>query len=155
MPERFVFLDFDGVLNGEDFFAPRAPGSSGELWTADDLDPSRIALLGELVRRSGARVVISSSWRHHHTLEELVAILAGHGFEGEVVGATPRMSYQPRGHEIRTWLVAHGHETAPYVVLDDEDPLGDAASRWVRTDPRVGLQPADVELALEILEGVR
>jgi hypothetical protein len=144
-----VFLDVDGVLNGDRFFADREPVVGGELWTEDDLDPSCIRVLNDLIQRSGACIVVSSSWRHHHSIDELRALFQRKGLIADIIDVTPRMAGEPRGVEIATWLAAY--DTSQFVVLDDEVPSGGLAAHWVRTDATTGLVPADMNRAIGIL----
>lgn len=147
--DAFIFLDVDGVLNR--LTDAPAPTASSELWTPEDIDPVAVQSLNGLIRRTTARIVISSSWRLHHSVPELVSLLDGRGLSGEIVGVTPRMSGEPRGVEIRTWLAANARSEAAFVVLDDEAPSAGLHSHWVRTDPAVGLSENDIDTAVTIL----
>ena len=53
---KVIFLDVDGVLNSD--FPTRHQLASGE-W----IDRERVRLLGEIVRRTGAQLVLHSGWR--------------------------------------------------------------------------------------------
>jgi hypothetical protein len=72
---NIIFLDFDGVLNSRPFFANRIAEARIELYEtlgeAADSDPANVAELERLVQATGASIVISSSWRHCHRLDEL------------------------------------------------------------------------------------
>ncbi|MFO0643827.1 MAG: HAD domain-containing protein [Polyangiaceae bacterium] len=147
--DALIFLDIDGVLNR--LTDAPAPTASAELWTPEDIDPVAVQSLNGLIRRTTARIVISSSWRLHHSVPELVSLLDGRGLSGEIVGVTPRMSGEPRGVEIRTWLAANARPEAAFVVLDDEAPSAGLDGHWVRTDPAVGLSEDDIDTAVTIL----
>lgn len=147
--DLFIFLDIDGVLNRETD-AP-ASATASELWTSEDIDPAAVQLLNALVKLTGARIVISSSWRLHHSVPELISLLSQRGLSGEIVGATSKMSGESRGVEIRTWLRANARPNAAFVVLDDQAPSGGLDTHWARTDPTLGLSEKDVEIAAEIL----
>jgi hypothetical protein len=155
---KVVFLDFDGVLNSLAYLqvAPRQLG---------DLDPVAVARLDRLVARSGAKVVVSSTWRLRYSLAELRGKLAENGFTGEVLdctpelpaGAVPAWCLFPRCDEIRAWLAMLPQAPARFVILDDADleleELAELSASFVRTDVAVGLLDEDVERALRILEG--
>src|SRR5689334_1687229 len=104
---KVIFLDFDGVLNSLAFLR-KEPGP------LDRLDPAAVARLSALAQRSGAKVVISSSWRLQRSLDDLRHLLRSLGFAGEVVGRTPDLtatvrvadSSAVRSMEIRAWLEA-------------------------------------------------
>jgi len=78
-----VFLDIDGVMNTG--FKP-GPGFA---WVLDEA----VDNLNFLVSQLKARIVVSSSWRHNATLEELRGILGSFGVEGDIIDVTP--SWRP------------------------------------------------------------
>jgi hypothetical protein len=149
---RVIFLDFDGVLNVD----TDEPDTSGELWTERWLDERLVGRLAHLVAQSGARVVISSSWRQRRTLAELEAMLALRGYGGGVHSVTPRLprpaegEHLVRASEIAAWLDAHA-EVSAFVILDDDRDFGPLTARHVRTDSAVGLTEEDVRRALHLL----
>lgn len=61
IPRPVLFLDFDGVLGAGRVWAQ----NESRRWTcpAGWLDPVLIARFNRLVRRTGAAVVLSTSWR--------------------------------------------------------------------------------------------
>lgn len=141
--DRFpvIFLDIDGVLN--------------TLETVKELSlplqASSIAALNELIEKSGARVVISSSWRCYYDLAKIEEILNSYGFVGEIVGQTPVLRGAERGEEIKTWLQVHGEGVGAFVILDDHSDMSDARAQLVQTDAQEGLQKRHVQRALKIL----
>ncbi len=148
---KVVFLDFDGVLNSLGFF-------QREHGPLDRLDPAAVQRLDLLVRRAGAKVVVSSSWRVGRTLDALRQLLAQAGYDGEVVGCTPDLGSRVyvadgsalRSLEIRAWLDAQTEPVEAYVVLDD-GALDELAPCFVRTTFATGLCDEHVEEALAIL----
>jgi len=147
--DALIFLDIDGVLNRE----TEAPASAtfSELWTSEDIELAAVQLLNSLIKITQARIVISSSWRLHHSVPELISLLVGRGLSGEIIGATPKMSGESRGVEIRTWLMANARAGSAFVVLDDQAPSAGLDAHWVRTDPSFGLSESNIEVALQIL----
>lgn len=159
---RVVFVDIDGVLNSDRLFAEHPSPEGASWWSADAIDPSAVALLEALLERTGAVVVLSSSWRKRATLDELRAMLRTRGLSIPVFAATPSLYRSPegvrptRGDEILAWLAAEsarGARVERWVVLEDEEELGEVEARCVRTDARVGLTASDVERAVRMLEG--
>lgn len=147
-----VFLDMDGVMGAARVWAQNA----SKRWTspAGWVDPAMVPRLNRLVRRTGARVVVSSSWRKYIGGDGVAAVLWACGFVGEVIGATPVMGDEPetwRGREIDRWLMGRA-DVDRWVVLDDLAVAVDAG-RLVRTNMQVGLTDADVERAVAILGG--
>ena len=155
-----LFLDIDGVLNHEHLY--RARKASGEQWPRHEqwIDRACVVRLNRVVAATGARVVISSSWRCYlggH--EPVAAVLRECGFAGDVIDATPDLSGRPEGalihrsvdrwDEIEAWLLAHP-EVSRYVILDD-CAMNAPHDVFVRTDIEDGLTDADVDRAVRVL----
>lgn len=148
MNQRILFLDFDGVLNSDDFLR----GVTTSMRCDNALDPTCVARANRLVKEAGAEVVISSNWRTHFALHELRFGLSQLGFTGRIIGITPIMHCH-RGAEIQVWMTAH--ECAPdrMVILDDNVDMLHLAPRLVQTSAAVGLTDADCERAIRLFEG--
>ncbi len=163
-----LFLDFDGVINNDSTWGIPPPSPDGLL--VIPVEPACIARLNALVERTGARLVISSSWRRFAGWEDLGAALARHGVIAEVIGETPDLvnnagwlerwrlrdgapfQYErmQRGWEIREWLAAHP-EVTEFAILDDCSDMDDLKPWLVLTDPVYGLDDPDVERAVWLL----
>lgn len=128
---NILFLDIDGVL---------AP------WDADGLDPACVARLDELLSRTGARLVLTSSWREHTPLEQIERELHRAGLRHPLRHATPILPSAHRVDEIHAWLDAHP-DVERFVALDDE-PLPGLEASHIRVDDAVGLTDDDVVCAL-------
>jgi Swiss Army Knife RNA repair-like protein len=144
---RVIFLDVDGVLNT---VRTRPANPQG---LADWLEPACVAALGAIVEASGARVVVSSSWRIGRTLGELRAALGAHGFRGEIVGVTPdrRAERLAREDEIEAWLRDEGAGVESFVIVDDALSLGRLEGHHYRTSPTRGLGDDDVARVVALL----
>ena len=139
MTRRVIFLDIDGVL---------APIRRWDRY--GDLDPACIQVLNEIVASGGADVVVSSTWRHGKTIDELQEMLEAQGFAGRVLDKTPSdLPGAGRGEEIAAWLADHA--VGGYVIIDDHANMGELHGRLVQTHPAHGLQPADVPRAIAML----
>lgn len=145
-----VVLDFDGVLNGIETREPMSPVVDGLF-----LNEVLVAKFNRIVERTGAKVVLSTSWRKAG-IDACSRALRAVGFIGEIIGATPDFRpvgqsspYTPRSDEIRAWLAANPVDA--FVVLDDHDDC-EVDGRTVQTDTLVGLTDDDVERAVKILE---
>lgn len=133
---KIIFLDIDGVL---------AHYESNE-----EIDPVCVARLDKLVEETGADIVISSTWRASHSLEEIQVQLEMHGFRGRIVDATPVLLGATRGEEIAEYL-ASIQEPLRFVILDDVNDVGDLVHHLILVDDFVGLQDEDVERCLNLL----
>ncbi|WP_143140603.1 HAD domain-containing protein [Nannocystis exedens] len=128
MPPKVIFLDIDGVMNN--LCTPSEPERPG---LAACLDPDNVAVLNQIVRATGAVVVLSSSWRLSLPLAELRASFAAAGCEAQVVGITPDVDGPRRGREIRAWLDAQPEPPTRYVAIDDQFDMPELPGRLVKT----------------------
>lgn len=145
-----LFLDFDGVMGADRVWTQNRT----KRWTcpAGWVDPILVARLNRLVRRTGAGVVISTSWRRYLGARSVEGVLRACGFTGTVIGATPVFGEKPedwRAEEIAAWL-ADRPSVERWAVVDDLDLAVDP-ERFVRTEMMLGLTDADCERAARIL----
>jgi hypothetical protein len=147
--ERVLFLDFDGVLNSERFYEACRNDAAMRLAAGSlGIDAAAVQHLNHIVERTGAQLVISSSWRRQRSLPQLRAALGDRGLVGVVRDVTPLSSGLGRGGEIHAWLQAN--PVAGFVVLDDLPPSSGLDDWWLRTDPHVGLTKGDRKRAIEL-----
>lgn len=153
---KVVFLDIDGVLNHWAYLKEQANAGVRPkgCTTEAHLDPLCVERLNDLLRRSGAKVVVSSTWRILHTIESLQETLEAKGFEGQIIDFTTRDHMPCRGDQIAKWLDDNkemGIES--FVILDDDADMGHLYKHWVQTHLSAGgLLGAHVEIALSLLE---
>ena len=156
---KIIFLDFDGVLNSEKFLKT----NQGKGFGAAQIDPQAVVLLDQLVQATGAKIVISSSWRHIWSTWEIKQMLFKAGSKvasKAIIDRTP-MGESNRGQEIQEWLdldperevVNPEHEgVESFVILDDtDDMLPDQMDRFVHTSGQIGLTAENVSDAISIL----
>jgi hypothetical protein len=122
---KVIFLDIDGVLNHEKWYRKRHQEIKMDDVVSHypfyEFDPESINQLNRIIDETGANVVISSTWRHGRTIEQLQEILEKVGFRGVIIDKTPsfyikgvdengeKFSYTvPRGCEIDSWLESKG-----------------------------------------------
>lgn len=147
---KVIFLDFDGVLNGETEVC--AHGVT--------LLPAKLLLLKQIVEQTRAKIVLSTSWRDHWSADPRQCDPTGRQINGmfrqyglEIRDKTPRL-HTRREAEIKGWLDAHP-ETQSFVVLDDALLGGDfLRGHFVKTSGYFGgLDASDVQKAVAILNG--
>lgn len=151
---KLIFLDIDGVL---DTYKSHYM-----------LDPVLLDRLGKILGRTGAWIVISSSWRASN-VPDTVEFMTDYDnprvgsnpfpFTDKVVGVTPILYSvvdgdidrpATRGEEIAAYLKVHSCDN--YVILDDcDEMLRDQWPHLVLVNDEVGLTEADVEKAVGIL----
>lgn len=145
---KIIFLDIDGVLNNGDFLYNQVQTQMTA--PKECIDRKAVMLLNQLIDETGAKVVISSSWRLFYTIEELREYLSENGFEGEVIDYTEDLYTEPRGKEIKKWLDTHKVES--FVILDDDGDMAEVAPYLIQTDFYKGLLEEHVDSAVKMLK---
>lgn len=147
---KILFLDFDGVLNSKRWMATAGDVMPSSLLDhRNHVDMAAVARLERIVAATGAKVVISSTWRLIHPLSELKNILSKNGFTGDVIGMTPNSKGQ-RGNQIADWLNTNG-PVESFVILDDSDDMVHLMHKLVLTTWEHGLQDEHVVSAIGFL----
>jgi hypothetical protein len=160
---KVIFLDIDGVLNSYWFFRFAAESKLDIAPPHNAIDRKAVRWLNALVEETGAKVVISSTWRLLWPLDEVVDALLDKGFGGQVIDKTPDLQRRAqrngattdmpqRGDEIRAWLDEHPEVTA-FVVFDDSDDMDAVRDNFVWVNGMKGLKPKHVAQAASILGG--
>lgn len=136
---KVIFLDVDGVLNHEGNFNPADnPGP----YPVDDYC---VFLMGKVQLDTEAKIVVSSSWRHHP--DGMDAIRAKFNDVIDKTGHTDLYKYEdcPRGVEIKEWLDSHPEVTKYAIVDDDSDMLPEQKPNFFKTTFKLGLTPEIAE----------
>lgn len=161
---KIIFLDIDGVLNSDDYLE-KVEDCDGYT----EINSEKVKLLKEIVDRTGAEIVLSSTWRNlsnipgskeiHPQYTYLVESLEEFGLR--IKDHTPCMKNN-RMEEIKTWVDNHGgREKIKFVSLDDDFPvfwyalygIGDCLVQTCFYEPDGGIQRKHVEMAVKILNG--
>lgn len=155
---RIIFLDIDGVLNS---------------WASYyKITTEKLQLLNKLIEDTGAKIVISSSWRvgskdvkdfldknfsnrtfrldnfKDATNRECIENIF---YNDNIIDLTDTFG-PSRGDEIKRWLDNHFDEVESYVILDDDtDMLDEQLEHLVQTDTYYGITNREVHLATLIL----
>jgi hypothetical protein len=104
---KVIFLDIDGVLNCSSTPNPRK--------FPYVVDKRLLARLRRLLDRTGAKVVLSSSWRL-----DPVGLYAAKHWGIPFIDICPDLPKSPRSTEVLKWLRTHPNVTR-YAIIDDED----------------------------------
>lgn len=152
---KIVFLDIDGVLipiqkKGNPKFNSR-----------------NIDNLNELIKKTGAKIVITSDWRAKG-IEYIKDTLFNMGVRGDIIDMTPKFTIEdenygtikiPRGLEIKEWINKFNtfnddnlKVVTSYVILDDhEDMLIEQIDNYIKIDPLKGFDSKFLKNAVDIL----
>ena len=160
---NIIFLDVDGVLNSKFWDNDH----QREISEGKYVDLAAVKLLGSLVNRTDAKIILHSGWRFwldesmnplKPAAEFFVNAMASEGIS--ISGVTPDLTTEEirkakkfslvKADEILTWLKENPSDN--WVVLDDLDlNNSEIENHQVKTDPEVGLTDHDVEKAIKIL----
>ena len=149
---KVIFLDIDYVVNRRST-KERAP--SGVIGVEQRL----IAYIKEIIDTTGAKIVLSSTWRKDQAfnllngkdwnyLREEFAKQDLHFFD-----YTPIRRDSNRGEEIKEWLESTDYDVYSYVIIDDDmfDIRDLHEGHMVQTSFNDGINPGAVKMAIEIL----
>lgn len=145
---KYILLDFDGVLTSDAFtrqciFEHRRENLFGVDW----FSPSCVDALRYLIQETGAKIVVSSSWRDlgEYRLRKLWEHNQMPGVLDETAPTTPEYILM-KEDAMKHWISSH--EKDSFVVLDDDNL---DVPNLIRTRPQDGLTRNDAEKAIKLL----
>ncbi len=164
---KVIFLDIDGVLNTQYWFGQRDRNISKDRW-GYMFDPASVSNLASILEKTGAEIVISSSWKcigisslrdmwkERHLPGVIRDVTPDYMCDGLLL--SPELSdadcLNARGSKIKGWLIKHRGEVSEYVIIDDmDDVLPEQQAHFVWTDSGVGISEEDAKKAIKILQG--
>lgn len=151
---KVIFLDIDGVLNTPEYQKKQfKKWKKGTGKTRDEFGylfcPEAVNNLEYLVHVTGAKVVVSSSWRIKG-LDYLRQMFKHRNILVEIIDVTPELNSVDRGVEIQEWL--SNEEIERYVILDDDtDFLPEQKRYFVNTPDKDGFNWKCMVKAIKIL----
>jgi HAD domain in Swiss Army Knife RNA repair proteins len=104
---KVIFLDIDGVLNCKNTPNPRK--------FPYIVDPKLLKRFKRLLQCTGAKVVLSSTWRY-----DPAGLFSAKHWGIPFIDVIPDMPKRPRRDEVLAWLKTHP-KVKRFVVIDDED----------------------------------
>jgi len=159
---KVIFLDIDGVLNS--FKKLSDPGLPHQAWCPDSMKergielevfPKHIKRVNRIVRETGAKIILSSSWRIGYLADyaDVIIYLHNMGLNGFILGRTPNSpELTTRGREIEAWFEQHPEEQVDsFVILDDSADMEPFLDKLVQTNYKKGLLDVHVRQAIEML----
>lgn len=167
--DKYLFLDFDGVLN---------TGRYAKLMAREGIDPfdefgaifdsEAVANLKHIVKQTDCKIVLSTTWRNEGIMR-MRELWKARNLPGEIYSMTPILlssSYQDamtgemmglpqrdaKPLEIYAWLYKNTGKEYRYVILDDEDIFfPKQQEHLVLTDEYEGLTERKAQRAIWIL----
>ena len=153
---KVIFLDIDGVLNSRAYDRRRD-------WNKQtDIDETRLPLIKQIIDATGAKIVLSSSWRQHWDRDPdrcgedgryINESFAKFGLR--IYDKTPDLGFSAvRKDEVEKWLNETEENIEAFVIIDDyRYGWGGLNEHFVKTEPnfRLGIESEHVEKAIEIL----
>ena len=151
---KVIFLDFDGVIT-----TPKS---------GYNLSPELMEKVKKICDETGAKIVVSSSWRFgSNSVEDFIRSITEDkefcpvpfSFPKLIVGITPTLldngekyyTHTFRGSEIGKYLMNH-EEVTRYILLDDEAEYYPGQKIFlIQTSPEIGISDDVVEKAIELL----
>ena len=130
---KVIFLDIDGVLNVSETYDRIDSENKLNGTKKIYIDEFRVQYLSEIVKRTGAEIVLSSSLRgmfkkvdgkvvarNNHFAPQFVSVLAKYGLY--LYDIIPKVdsdnNYLDKGEAIKSWLSNH-LDVESFVILDD------------------------------------
>ena len=169
--EKYIFLDFDGVLNTEHYQnLLYREGKAFQDEYGAFFDPEAVEQLKRIINATHADIVIQSSWKYLG-LEAMQEMWKGRDMPGKVIDITPSSvsdswlltenldEIDPsmghcKGMEIASWLsdYAKTKEGTKYVIIDDEYVILDSQQpNFILTNPYDGITEDLADRAISIL----
>lgn len=144
---KIIFLDIDGVLNSTESITKN--GLKGierpdKVFIKDSVD-----LINSLIEETGAKVIISSTWRYR--MDDLRKIFKKNNLSTEdIIGKTPIL-HEERGDEIVDWLEKTDKKIDSFVIIDDDRDMTTVKHKLVHVDRRIGFTQDNKDMAVKIL----
>jgi hypothetical protein len=142
---KLIFLDIDGVMNHRNYIV------RSRLHELQEFCPIAVRNLREIIKRTGAKIVLSSTWRQGRTMKQLKTLFSCYDLDQYLIGKTPYLEDQIRGNEIKQFLDNVFEPVESFVILDDDKDMGELLPHLVHCINFSGLTDERREEAIRIL----
>ena len=150
---KVIFLDIDGVLNTEAY--REDPNVD---YFEKPISEIHMRLLKQLVKATGAKIVLSSTWREYWEQGQDQSDSFGYYINNlfrkyDLAIFDKTLELKGRDEEITEWKEHHQGELEGFVIIDDYDFEWSDVNKnhLVKTLDKVGLDEKSTERALKIL----
>ena len=157
---KFVFIDIDGVINSRDWNRYYMESNFKYFPDIDpDIDFRAIKRINKLVESTGAKIILSSSWRFY--LSETINRLRNSGLKYPITDIIkgeeciyhenwPDVEHPTRGDLIENFIKENPCDN--YIILDDVNDMTDKQqSHFIKTSIEYGFTDKDLKKAIKIL----
>jgi hypothetical protein len=138
---KVIFLDFDGVL---------APYN--KRYEPKKFSKAPVESLNKILKAvPEAKIVVSSTWRHHG-MKYVKDMLTDNGIDASrVCGLTAEDKPHKRIHHIEEYLKDH-KDIEKFVIIDDDYRIDALKDHWVKPSQFIGLTSKEADEAIELLK---
>jgi hypothetical protein len=127
----------------------------GRLSDGQEFCPFATRNLREIVKITGAKIVVSSTWRKRG-FRKIKKLLQCYDLGRYCIGVTPIIDDAERGQEIQKWISDFEIENEPlesFAILDDDADMCHLSYRLVQTSPyKQGLNNEKRDETIKMLE---
>lgn len=116
---KLIFLDIDGVMNHRNHM------TRSRLHRMQEFCPVAVRNLREIIKRTGAKIVLSSAWRKGSSVKEIRDLFSWYDLHRYVVGKTPVIHEAIRGKEIQAYLDTCERKIESFIIIDDDKDMGE------------------------------
>lgn len=145
---KVLFCDIDGVI----CIQSSSTISFGNNVLLEKFDINCIDQLKRILATTGAKIVISSSWRKLFDHEDIISHFVGYGIGGDnIIDFTPILR-DHRGNEIQDWL--NNNKVDNFAIVDDDADMCHLLPHLIQTNYKTGLTKEIADKVIEKL-GIR
>lgn len=150
---KVIFLDIDGVLYTDKALKLDKETNSPII----NFDSKSLLNLYEIVKKTDAKIVISSSRKVHKKNNwflwlQIIENLKKFEIDKNIIDTTPVLQNQPRWAEIKSWIDSNnGLNIESYVIIDDEWDMWELSTSFVRCSHFIWISEENKDKAIEIL----
>ena len=148
---KIIFLDIDGVLVKRKQYIEKIRRPNG----FPEFDPVCVENLKYIINNTGAKLVISSTWRSNNIDIMKEWFFNDCGLGEYIIGVTPNLD-AIRGDEIKQYIknvkVDNNLSIDKFIIIDDDSDMGSLLPYLVQTNFVDGLTKKIAEIAILKLE---
>lgn len=156
---KIIFLDIDGVLNSNQYWASIQDRKKTMPEMEFQLDPKCLRNLKKIVDETHSKIVVTSTWKRiKDHIDKFKNHISQYGlYVYDLAPCHPDGAIH-RGDEIRQYLEEHKGEVDKFILLDDDEfpDFNELKEHWVKTSfYKGGLGKEQVEESIQRLGRVR